>query len=498
MKKFLFIIFLFSAGLTGKVYAQCAVQNASFNIKNTVPVTANSCQVTFDFTFQLQNNNGNKYVCIQAWLQSDYPDYWHCSNGAPTINPKKCPKAADLKKNGTGPLPFLNIFYNNNVSPPVALTTYGPDASVPVTTGYTVSVGATSGGFTTITVQNVTVTVPQACGSATSVSADLWSAEGSSSSNASCVFCNSVYAFNYPQITAAMNCLIPRHYQVIINNINTSQTITSSWQTFIDYAPFGTFGPEDVLVDDESGNVQTITAGNSYNSGFTLNYTGNDGTTVGTDGSLVVNHNLWVVVTTVGLANTQTQLIANTCSPLAVSLMSFDATRNNSTVTLSWETSTETNNNGFAIERNTTGVWEQIGFVNSLAQGGSSTDKLDYQFVDINNFKGISQYRLREVNLTGQSKYSMIRTVRSETQIGKIIVYPNPSNDGSVNISFEQNNVPRNISIVDLSGKVVRQVNNTTDNNLKVDNLQSGLYTVRIITVESGQQAVQKFVVINH
>ena len=42
---------------------------------------------------------------------------------------------------------------------------------------------------------------------------------------------------------------------------------------------------------------------------------------------------------------------------LPVSFKSFNAARNRSSVSLKWETASEQNNSGFAIERNTKGAW---------------------------------------------------------------------------------------------------------------------------------------------
>jgi len=51
--------------------------------------------------------------------------------------------------------------------------------------------------------------------------------------------------------------------------------------------------------------------------------------------------------------------------PLPVGFKSFTAARNHSNVLLKWETSFEQNSNGFAIERNIRGHWEQVAFVPS-------------------------------------------------------------------------------------------------------------------------------------
>jgi hypothetical protein len=163
---------------------------------------------------------------------------------------------------------------------------------------------------------------------------------------------------------------------------------------------------------------------------------------------------------------------------------------------LKWETITEQNTKGFAIERNIAGKgWEQIVFIPTLAPGGNSTVQLDYQFVDFNGAKGISQYRVRQLDQDNKSRYSAIRAVRAEGQIGKTIVYPNPTNDGRVNIVFEEKNISRDISVTDMSGRMVKQLKGVTNNNVVMENLSPGIYSLRIVAVETGEQVVEKFIV---
>lgn len=187
--------------------------------------------------------------------------------------------------------------------------------------------------------------------------------------------------------------------------------------------------------------------------------------------------------------------VLNSCIPLPVEFKSFTAVRNRSTVALKWETASEQNNSGFAVERNVNGNWEQIGWVPTQAQNGNSDVMLVYTFNDINNTKGISQYRIRQVDIDAKSKLSETRSVRGDGQIGKTIVYPNPSNNGKVNILFEDASVTREVSVSDMSGRVVRQMKGITNNNITIENLNPGMYTVRIVAIETGEQVVEKVVV---
>ncbi|HKB44520.1 MAG TPA: lamin tail domain-containing protein [Chitinophagaceae bacterium] len=183
------------------------------------------------------------------------------------------------------------------------------------------------------------------------------------------------------------------------------------------------------------------------------------------------------------------------CISLPVSFKSFTAARNHTIVGLKWETAWEQNSNGFAIERNIRGTWEQVAFVPSQAVNGNSNSLLTYQYNDLNNVNGISQYRIKQVDFDNKSKYSDIRAVRGEGQAGHTVVYPNPSFDGRVNIVFEDATVSRDASLSDMAGRVLKQWKGVTNNNIQIDNLTPGMYSLKIVVPETGEQSVQKIIV---
>lgn len=184
-------------------------------------------------------------------------------------------------------------------------------------------------------------------------------------------------------------------------------------------------------------------------------------------------------------------------SPLPVNLKSFNARRNKSSVQLTWETATESMNKGFHIERRTGSKgWETVGFVGSKAEGGNSNTLLTYFYNDANTYSGVSQYRLRQVDLDAKATYSDIRSVRGEQQSGRTVIYPNPSVDGAVNVVFEEEGTSRrDIFITDMSGRIVKQWKGYANNTLQVDNLRSGMYTIRVVDLQNGTQLSEKVIV---
>ncbi|MGG7666955.1 hypothetical protein [Dyadobacter sp. BHUBP1] len=68
-------------------------------------------------------------------------------------------------------------------------------------------------------------------------------------------------------------------------------------------------------------------------------------------------------------------------NPLPVKLISFNVKTEGRTAALDWETATEVDNKGFAVERSAdVRTWNQIGFVESKSTNGNSALKLGYSF----------------------------------------------------------------------------------------------------------------------
>jgi hypothetical protein len=181
---------------------------------------------------------------------------------------------------------------------------------------------------------------------------------------------------------------------------------------------------------------------------------------------------------------------------LPVTFRDFTASRNNSVVALNWITSTENNNLGFEIQRLIgNGNWEVLSFTATQAIRGNSSSDINYTYADQNPTKGISQYRIKQIDIDRRSKLSEIRAVRGDGQNGKTIVYPNPSIDGKVNVLFEDKDASRDISLMDMNGRVIKQWKAVFGNTLKIDNLVTGFYTIRIINPQTGEQVVEKIIV---
>jgi hypothetical protein len=185
-------------------------------------------------------------------------------------------------------------------------------------------------------------------------------------------------------------------------------------------------------------------------------------------------------------------------SALPVTLTSFTAKpTSTNTVALNWASSSEIVNKGFRIERQTGGVngkFENIGFVASKAPNGNSQTALYYNFIDANPRSGATNYyRLAQEDLDGKTNFSEVRVVNLNGET-ITMVFPNPSN-GVVNISRTANGKKMNVQVIDMTGRLVQQFSNINDSNFKLNIRKSGMYNIKMMYPETGEQSVQRIVI---
>lgn len=111
-----------------------------------------------------------------------------------------------------------------------------------------------------------------------------------------------------------------------------------------------------------------------------------------------------------------------------VELTSFTAVPKGAEAELSWTTATETNNQGFDVERMSVGgVFEKVGYVPGF---GTTTEPKSYSFVDSKVGSGNYTYRLKQVDFDGSFSYS--QTIEVEIVAPSSFTleqnYPNPFN----------------------------------------------------------------------
>lgn len=478
LRPFLFIAVLAFGHL--KSNAQCTVSDIIIQNIKVLSSTSTSCGVKFDVSFNIENNNGNKFIYIHAWLQNDYPDYFKCNNGKTTLNGSiKAPVASDLGNT------IFNLGLNNEGDIPTILTTYEPDASVQMNTVDSVRKVVLADGTSQIIFYGVVVTAPVPCTTSSIVVADLWSTQTPKSQRVQCVSCGIRYSAGFFTIAGNINC--NGTISGVISNV-TNVAISGYYNLYVDVNRNGYFDPRtDTLIQ-----------------GSTAFFIDAKGTTT-VNGFLPaqnINQNVFVVITqTTGVgidASRVFMFVAPQCGPLPVTFKSFTAIRNNHTnVQLKWETATELNNSGFNIERNTgKNSWVMVSFVPTQAQGGTTSFPLTYLYNDMNASKGVTQYRIKQVDLDGKISFSSIQVVRGDVANEKTFIYPNPSADGHVSVIFEDKQGLRDITLTNMNGQVIKQWNGISNNTIQIDNLSNGMYYLKVMRRESGTQIVEKIIVL--
>lgn len=183
-------------------------------------------------------------------------------------------------------------------------------------------------------------------------------------------------------------------------------------------------------------------------------------------------------------------------APLPVKLKSFNASRKQARVELNWVTAQEQNNSGFELQRNTgAGGWQVVEFIPSHATDGNSETELIYQYSDANDARGVTQYRLKQIDLDNKYFYSAVRAVHGIAQSGRTLIIPNPTSDGNLNVLFE-GAANRDLQLTDMVGRTIRKWNNYADNSLQVSSLLPGSYFLRIVDRETNEMKVEKIMVV--
>lgn len=165
-------------------------------------------------------------------------------------------------------------------------------------------------------------------------------------------------------------------------------------------------------------------------------------------------------------------------NPLPVELLMWEASKNGNNVDLNWSTASEIDNAYFMIEKSNDGVhYEEFKYV---AGAINSTSLINYFEVDLTPVSGWNYYRLTQTDQDDTKTDLGIRKVYFESVSGtSLAVYPNPSNDGLVNIQLNSDVQEGNIQIYDASGKLVKAVT-INSNNLLLDmsGYSTGFYTI--------------------
>jgi hypothetical protein len=243
----------------------------------------------------------------------------------------------------------------------------------------------------------------------------------------------------------------------------------------------------------------TVTVAVTYDGGATSTpiYTQVDAT--GNVGPLIVTGNFTTPAS--GSQNTQLEITFNGNSfnndniywdnvclqwTVPVELTSFVATSSGADVELNWTTATETNNQGFQVERMSEGgSYEQVGYV---AGFGTTTEPKAYSFVDSKLEAGSYTYRLKQIDFNGSYEYSNEVNVDVELPLEYSLEqnYPNPFNPSTtIKYSIPEDGFVK-LAVYNMLGEEVATIVSNVQKagryevNFNAAGLSSGVYVYRI------------------
>ena len=190
--------------------------------------------------------------------------------------------------------------------------------------------------------------------------------------------------------------------------------------------------------------------------------------------------------------------------PLPVELASFDAVRNGTSVELTWATASETNNAGFRVQHQTESGWTTLGFVQSQASGGTTTEAQSYRYrVNQNLDPGTHRFRLKQEDLDGSTSLSDVVTVdvRMNEALSLKAPAPNPTR-GQTTLSFAVKEASETtVALYNVLGQRVKtlfegtpQAGQLNDVEFDVGGLPSGMYFIRMQA--DGQTRTERLTVV--
>jgi Secretion system C-terminal sorting domain len=185
---------------------------------------------------------------------------------------------------------------------------------------------------------------------------------------------------------------------------------------------------------------------------------------------------------------------ASPCGTLPITLESFTASINGSTVSLNWKVALAVDFSHFEIEYSNNG--STFSAIDQVVFNPSQTD---YRYTQSPVVAPLNYYRLKLVNTDGSFRYSKILLVRTETGSLVLTVYPQPAKD-HINVSIAVRQTQRvTFQLFNTTGSKIKEDHLqliSGSNSFIIDNLQqlpAGIYTLK--TYIDGRPVTSKIVI---
>jgi hypothetical protein len=166
------------------------------------------------------------------------------------------------------------------------------------------------------------------------------------------------------------------------------------------------------------------------------------------------------------------------------------------TAMVKWGTASEQNNGYFEVQRSADGLSfsKVLGRVNGK---GNSSSVTDYSFTDAAPVNGWNYYRVKQVDIDGQSSFTNTARVNFAEKYSSVITFPNPVKS-TLNIEYFTENAGQvRWMVIDGKGAAVKQAVFTVQSGsnlqqLNVGSLPAGSYLLR--TVSNNEVLISKFI----
>ncbi|HRE52382.1 MAG TPA: T9SS type A sorting domain-containing protein [Flavitalea sp.] len=195
-------------------------------------------------------------------------------------------------------------------------------------------------------------------------------------------------------------------------------------------------------------------------------------------------------------------VLASSNAALPITLGPFTAKTSGKNILVQWQTTMESNNAGFYLERSTDGIhFSNLAFIPSKTSDGNSVSNLFYSYTDVSPVSGANYYRLKQEDHDGAVNYSPVVSVRlNKDIINTLGIYPNPVTNEMMNVSFQSGiSAAVVLSVTDLSGRMlshrsvaIRPGENVTQ--INTGSLKPGLYLLRLTTPGNGKSFIRSFI----
>ena len=180
---------------------------------------------------------------------------------------------------------------------------------------------------------------------------------------------------------------------------------------------------------------------------------------------------------------------------LALSRIDLAAKNNVDEVAVSWNVDDESDVMYYEVQKSTNGIaFETIHkeVVTGLNRSGTykHTDLLYKSTTDYAT--GPLYYRIRAVKQTGNFLLSTVVSVTTRKKNNDVTIYPQPAASMSTVYIAWTGPATMTIRIFDISGRIVRVINNASGGRVSINDLKSGIYVVELTNAINNTIASQK------